>query len=49
MFLRAITIADDRGQPLAIIGAEENANRLCHSREIAQISPKVNPLFVSLH
>jgi hypothetical protein len=48
MLLRAISIAEDRGEPLAVLSIDDDADCLGHARRIAHQNVRVNPLSASV-
>jgi len=49
VFLRTVSIAEDRSQSHAILVAKKDTDCLCHAQSIASLRPVVNPVFVSMH
>jgi hypothetical protein len=49
MFLRAIAVAEDRGQTRTILSSNDDADGLGHADRIARQKPAVNPMSVSVY
>jgi hypothetical protein len=49
VLLRAVPIADDGGQSLAVLGSNDDADGLCHARRFAWPARFVNLLITSVH